>query len=424
VIRFASDVAARAVSGKRPRNPAMRVYSHSQLQAFGTCPLKFKFRYIDHVETPIEETVEMFVGSRVHEALEKLYRDLQLEKLNPLTDLLEFYHAEWRKQWNSGVKITREGFTEDHYRDYGAKCLRLYYERYKPFNQAQTLATEMRLSFALDEQDQYRITGIIDRAARRPDGTFEIHDYKTSREAPSQELVDRDRQLALYQIGLRRKWPEAEHVELIWHYVSCDMTLRSARTAGQLEQLRESTIQTINRIEAEKEFPPEKGIWCDWCEYQPVCPLWKHVVATRALPPAQFAADEGVKLANEIARTKRELDVLSQRYEQLKDLIAEFCRQRNISVVAGSGVRVSVKTLEQIKLPGKHEPARERLEELLHQLGRWDYVAGLDVFELKRVIKDRLWPEKDLRRIEPFSTRETTTQVTVRKAKEKEDEEP
>jgi hypothetical protein len=49
-------------------------------------------------------------------------------------------------------------------------------------------------------------------------------------------------------------------------------------------------------------------------------------------------------------------------------------------------------------------------------------VAGLDVFELKRVIRDRLWPENDLREVQAFATRETTTQVSVRKAKEMKDE--
>ena len=400
----------------------MSVYSHSRLEAFETCPLKYKFRYVERVETPIEDTVEMFVGSRVHEVLEKLYYDLQLEKVNSLDDLLEFYQGEWKKEWNPGVKITRPGFTEQNYLDYGAKCIRHYYERYAPFNQSQTLATEMRLTFALDDQNQYKMTGFIDRAARRPDGTYEIHDYKTGGSAPSQEALDHDRQLALYQIGLRQKWPEAERVELVWHYVGRDMTLRSERTAAQLQELKETTIRTIDQIEAEKDFKPEKGAWCDWCEFQPVCPLWKHVVAVKTLPPAQFAADESVKLANEIAETKRQLDLLGQRYEQLKELIAEFCRQQNIGVVAGSGVRVSVKSVDQVKLPGKHDPGREQLEQLLHKLGRWEYVAGLDVFELKRVIRDRLWPENDLREVQAFATRETTTQVSVRKAKEMKDE--
>jgi hypothetical protein len=36
---------------------AMRTYSYSKLEAFETCPLKYKYRYIERVETPIEETV-------------------------------------------------------------------------------------------------------------------------------------------------------------------------------------------------------------------------------------------------------------------------------------------------------------------------------------------------------------------------------
>ena len=400
----------------------MHVYSHSQLEAFETCPLKYKYRYIERVETPIEETVEAFVGSRVHETLEKLYRDLQLEKLDSLEELIEFYRTAWQKEWNPGVKITREGMTEKNYFDYGARCLRKYYERYKPFDQSLTLATELQLRFSLDDRAQYKMTGFIDRAARRVDGTYEIHDYKTGRSLPTQQSLDRDRQLALYQIGLRGQWPEVERVELIWHYVHFDMTMTSTRTADQLEELRKATMEGIDRIEAETKFEPEKGGWCDWCEYQPLCPLWKHVVAVQALPAAQFADDEGVKLANQLAATRRQLDELNRQWDELKELIAEFCRQQKVRVVAGSGVRVSVKEVEQLKLPGKNDPAREELERLLKRLDRWEYVAGLDVYELRRVLKERLWPEPLLHQLRPYVTTETSTQVTVRRTKEKEEE--
>ncbi len=423
MIRFCPSAGA-GWSPKQARwGHAVRTYSHSQLQAFETCPLKYKFRYIDRVETPIEETVEMFVGSRVHETLEKLYRDLQLEKLNSLDDLIEFYRAQWQKEWSPAVKINERGATEKNFFDYGARCLRNYYERFKPFDQSQTLATELQLRFSLDDRAQYKMAGFIDRAARRADGTYEIHDYKTGRSLPAQPSLDRDRQLALYQIGLRGQWPDVERVELIWHYVHFDMTMTSTRTVDQLEELRKATMEGIDRIEAEKEFKPEKGAWCDWCEYQPVCPLWKHVVAVQALPPAQFAADEGVKLANQIAETKRQMDHLSEHYEELKELIAEFCRQQKIKVVAGSGVRVSVKEVEQIKLPAKHEPQREALEQLLRKLGRWEYVEGLDIYELRRVLKDRLWPEDILAQVRPYATTETSTQVTVRKKKDRDDDE-
>jgi len=401
----------------------MRVYSHSQLQTFETCPLKYKFRYIDRIKTPIEESIEMFVGSRVHATLEKLYKDLQLEKLNPLDSLLEFYRAEWQKEWNPGVKITQSGITEQNYFDYGARCIRNYYERFQPFNQSLTLATELRLSFALDSAGEYQMTGYLDRAARRADGTYEIHDYKTGKSLPSQQILDRDRQLALYQIGLRHQWPDADRVHLLWHYLHADTTITSTRTPEQLEALRQSTIQNIDRIEAEEKFEPQKGAWCEWCEFQPVCPLWKHVVAAGALPPAQFATDEGVKLANEIAETKRQRDRLDRRYEELKELIAEFCRQQKIRVVAGSGVRVSVKEVEQISLPEKGSVKRAELERLLRKLDCWKDVAGLDIYELKRALKERLWPDDVLQQLRPYAPTETSTQVTVRRIKENEDEE-
>jgi len=52
------------------------VYSHSKLSCYEQCPQKYKLQYIDKVETEIEESVEAFMGVRVHETLEKLYRDL------------------------------------------------------------------------------------------------------------------------------------------------------------------------------------------------------------------------------------------------------------------------------------------------------------------------------------------------------------
>jgi len=75
----------------------MTVYSHSRLSSFEQCPYKFKLRYIDKVETEVEESVETFMGIRVHETLEKLYSDLRYQKKNSLEDLLVYLNDEWKK---------------------------------------------------------------------------------------------------------------------------------------------------------------------------------------------------------------------------------------------------------------------------------------------------------------------------------------
>ncbi|MDO9289175.1 MAG: PD-(D/E)XK nuclease family protein, partial [Thermodesulfovibrionales bacterium] len=68
----------------------MPIYSNSRLSTYENCPQQYKLRYIDKVELPegAEEGIEAFLGSRVHEALEKLYKELILTKLNSLDDLL------------------------------------------------------------------------------------------------------------------------------------------------------------------------------------------------------------------------------------------------------------------------------------------------------------------------------------------------
>jgi hypothetical protein len=64
----------------------MPIYSHSRLSTYETSPLKYSLQYIDKVEILKREGIELFLGSRVHEAMEKLYKDLRFSKLLPEED--------------------------------------------------------------------------------------------------------------------------------------------------------------------------------------------------------------------------------------------------------------------------------------------------------------------------------------------------
>ena len=48
------------------------IYSHSRLSTFEQCPYKYKLKYLDKIETDVPDTIETYLGSRVHETLEKL----------------------------------------------------------------------------------------------------------------------------------------------------------------------------------------------------------------------------------------------------------------------------------------------------------------------------------------------------------------
>ncbi len=250
------------------------VYSHSKLETFENCALRYRFKYVDRIEKPDEQGVEAFLGKRVHETLQRLYEDLRRGQTHSLDEILKSYREEWRRKWTAGIKIVRRGTAEQDYMLYGETCLTNYYRRYAPFAHGETLATEEHFQFPLDGIGRFAMQGYIDRVARRADGTYEIHDYKTSRRLPTQYAADRDRQLGLYQIALQANHPDAHSVELFWHYMGHDSTLRSTRQPKQLAQLRDTTTQLIERIEREKRFEPHKSPLCDWCEYKPECPLW------------------------------------------------------------------------------------------------------------------------------------------------------
>ncbi|MBI1976761.1 MAG: PD-(D/E)XK nuclease family protein, partial [Candidatus Omnitrophica bacterium] len=102
--------------------------SHSRLSTYQQCALQYKYRYVDKIKRDVE-TVEAFMGSRVHDTLEKLYRDLKVTKVNSIGDLITFYNELWEKQWHDGIWIVKHEYTAQDYRRLGERCLRDYYRR-------------------------------------------------------------------------------------------------------------------------------------------------------------------------------------------------------------------------------------------------------------------------------------------------------
>src|SRR5690242_3033902 len=120
----------------------MTTYSHSRLSTFEQCPQKYKFQYIDKIEVEMQDTVEAFMGSLVHEALERLYRQASIGNILTCQKVLEDYTQSWRDQWNENILVVSQEYTPDDYRLRGELFLRNYYETNYPFDASQTLGLE------------------------------------------------------------------------------------------------------------------------------------------------------------------------------------------------------------------------------------------------------------------------------------------
>ena len=250
------------------------MYSHSRLSNFENCPRKFQYRYV--LKIPADgESIEAFVGKRVHEVLERLYRATQRGQLPSLPQVLFRYGRLFEEAYDaSRVYVVRRERPIQFYRELGERCLSNYYRAHYPFDRDETLGLEERVHFELGDAagSVVRIQGFIDRIARGRDGVIEIHDYKTGARIPNQAQVDEDRQLALYQLGLSERYGVAQPLRLVWHFLRRGIVRTSSRTPDQLDSLRSRTLRLVERIQLEDEYPAVPGPLCSWCEYRERCP--------------------------------------------------------------------------------------------------------------------------------------------------------
>jgi|TARA_Y100000310_G_scaffold334040_2_gene412850 hypothetical protein len=244
-----------------------KVYSHSRLWLYENCPEFYKLKYIDKKTPEMPLSISLLLGKTVHEVLEWLYHQIKNHEVE-LDELIEYFQDKWGEHMdevNRNVKF-HNGDEKIHF-NRGVKFLVDYYLKHKPFDQ-NVLAIERKILFPLDQEEMYFIQGYIDRLDLNSDGEYEIHDYKTNAYPKKQKELDKDRQLALYHIGIKKVYGNDIKVKLIWDFLAHNIQMHSARNDEQLEKLKEDTLNLIKKIEGETEWKACKGKWCDWCSYK------------------------------------------------------------------------------------------------------------------------------------------------------------
>ena len=339
--------------------------SYSSINTYETCPAKFKFQYEDRV--PQAPSPALSFGDSLHQALH-LFHNRPVPVAPSLEELLEMLEATWVSEGFSGESEERT------YRDHGRQVLAHYHREN---------AADYRIPVALEFRFQVQVegvtlSGIIDRMDRLPGGGYEIVDYKTNRRLPPQSRIDQDLQLSIYHLAAREVWG-IEPERLTLYYLLPGQRMSTTRSPADVDELRRRIGVVAERIEAGM-FEARQNPLCDWCDYQALCPLFRH----------QYERDKGdpaprmTEIVDEWIALKRQGRDVYRRLDDLNPLINAFADEHGYRRLFGTDGSA-------IDRRPQHVTAHvdEKVREVLEPLRLWEHVLSVDPGKLNALIESR-----------------------------------
>jgi RecB family exonuclease len=342
--------------------------SYSSINTYETCPAKFRFQYEERV--PQRPSPALSFGDSLHRALHR-FHDRPVPVAPSLPELHEMLALSWV---GDGFADASE---ERMYRDHGRQVLTQYHHENAA---AYRIPAALEFRFTI-EVEGVELSGVIDRMDRLPGGGYEIIDYKTNRRLPPRSRIEADLQLSVYHLAAKEVWG-IEPERLTLYYLLPGERMSTTRSPADIDELRRRIGTVAERVAAGK-FEPRPNPLCDWCEYQALCPVFRHRVDQGQGDPAPnmtAIVDEWIDL-------KRRAREIYQRFDELNPLINAFADEHGYRRLYGTDGSAIDRRPQHVTAP-----IEDRVREILEPLGLWERVRSVDPAKLNALIESRKLP--------------------------------
>lgn len=255
-------------------------FSFTQLSAFRTCPLQYKYAHI--LKIPVFGKWTFSFGKTMHNALHKFFQ-LWIERTGmrqeslfaappaevkpndlpvSIDELLTAFAESWQDDW------FQDDVQREQYRTKGREQLRAFYAYLKEHPASPAYLEQ---DFTLKIGDAV-VKGRIDRIDF-VDGGVEIVDYKTGTPKKDGKLEIEDKeQLLLYQLAARDIL-KLQPVRLTYHYLEDNSRVSFIGKEDDLFDLQEKICDRVQAIRSSS-FLPKPGFHCKFCDFCEIC-QWK-----------------------------------------------------------------------------------------------------------------------------------------------------
>lgn len=359
--------------------------SYSAIETYLQCPQKYKFQEIDKIKT--SKSREAIFGTLVHETLKYMF---QRDPLFPtLDEVVGYFRTHWPKPAENKKPLWSPD-EEKIYFEEGVRMLKKFYEKNAPWNYT-VLDLESHFEVSLKDEktgEIHILAGKIDRIDKLLDDTYEIIDYKTSKRMPSQSDLDKNLQLALYSLGLQKRWPhiKPEDIKLSLYFLKHGEKLSTHITADATEATKSHALKVIADIQDHqrnnKSFEPTPGPLCNWCAFKPICPAWKHLYRSNAQSANRQSSEEMQSALKEYFAIRKVEEKNKKRMAELQSLIKQFMEKERVTRIFGEDGYISK------KIQQRYQYDLIKVKELLSPLGKWEEILKADEVKLRQILKE------------------------------------
>lgn len=384
----------------------MRPLSHSSISMYLECPKKYEFKYIQRIpETPKHY---FSFGQSVHKALEFFY-GVATPPAPGLEEVLAFYEKHWKKEGYKDLEQEAQYFAE------GQRILTEFYKKHLPDFKIPFFA---EYGFNL-KVDAIPVTGKVDRIDKLENGKLAIVDYKTGK-AFDLERVKKDPQLTMYQMACGQLLGAEVESLTFYHLPSLTELTVAPHSQAQVTKLRGTIVQVAESIQARHFEPKPEESKCKFCDYKPICPVFKHLYVPKP-PEAEeeakvgeaLEAEELSVLVDKYGKLKEQAKSLEEEAERLKERILASLEIKNYVRAFGQHFEVSRSVEEKWEFQD-----REKVLEILRQHGLYEKILIPSAQAVQRLMKDPALPPAARKKLEALGAKTEQKVLRCRKIDE------
>jgi len=220
--------------------------SYSKIKTYLSCPLKFKFTYIDRI--PQKPKPYFRFSHIIHSSLNRyhFYQGKNLE------DLLTFYNEAFRSSREKSERLYQEG-------------KEILINFYHDFRDSIPYRVEEKFKVKIGS---HILSGKIDRVDK-VNGGYELIDYKVAKNIPSQEEIRENLQLRIYSTGFY-KLTKTVPLRAGFYYLRQREKFYTVPTEEDIHNTIKLIYSVAGKIRGGN-FLPNEGKICRMCDYRDRC---------------------------------------------------------------------------------------------------------------------------------------------------------